>query len=441
MKQNTFSLLNSAWMIEDSGASSLIPQLISLIKGNQIEKVQADFPVIYMEMDSDGESYDVPEMNTAAQYICVLGIKTPIFKYDQRCGPIGTRSMTRILKEWEGNDNVIGVVIDIDSPGGQVSGLAEFANFIYNYSKPIVSFTDGYQCSAADYIASACNFKFASEYADLIGSNGTMLKYVNMDGILTKEGAVIKDIYASKSTRKNEEFRALEETGSDALILKNILDPMCDNFHADVRKFRPQTNAEVFDGAVYTPVNALDMNIIDDIGTIQNAFEKVIELSKENKQPSNNQNTNTMSKQLPRVQAVLGLDAPLASTEENGSYLNTEQLSTVEAHIETLEGSNTIAAQQLTDANTAHETAIALVTENLKTATNAVDNFLVTAGIPVQGTLKEKISVINAHLLAQGLKDGATGTRVITDVSGSIKNHDFVDASASHNQMANQLFK
>lgn len=417
MKQNTFSLLNSAWMIDGAGASAMIPQLLSLIKGNPMEKVQAEFPVVYMAMDESGNAQDVPVMNDASQYICVLGIKSAIFKYDQQCGPIGTRSMTAILKDWEANDNVIGVVVDIDSPGGQVSGLGEFANFIHNYSKPIVSFTDGYQCSAADYIASACDFKFASIYADFIGSNGTMMKYVNMDGLLTKEGAIIKDVYATKSKRKNEEGRALA-SGDEELIIKNVLDPMCENFHNDVRKFRPQTNQEVFDGAVYTPHDALEMNIIDDLGTIQDAFNKVIELSKAMKKPSNNQNTNTMSNHLPRVQAVLGLDAPLASTEENGSYLNAEQLSAVEAHIETLETSSATAAENLTEATTAHETAIATVTENLTTAESAVNSMLVTAGLPVTGTIAEKTIAINAELAKVGLKDGAAATVVIADVSG-----------------------
>lgn len=406
-------------MIEDAGASSLIPQLVSLIKGNQLDQVQADFPVVYMELGTHGANQSVPVMNDGSQYICVLGIKSPVFKYDQQCGPIGTRSMTSILKEWEANDKVLGVVIDIDSPGGQVSGLAEFANFIHNYSKPIVSYTDGYQCSAADYIASACDFKFASEYADLIGSNGTMMKYVNMDGLLTNQGAIVKDIYATKSTRKNEEFRALAADGAEELIIKNILDPMCENFHNDVRKFRPQTNEEVFDGAVYAPHNALEMNIIDSIGTIQNAFDKVIELSKQKTKPSNNQNTNTMSNQLPKVQAVLGLDAPLASTEENGSYLNAEQLSTVEAHIETLETSNESAAQQLIEAAAAHETALATVNENLTAAENAVDSMLVTAALPVEGTIIEKTAAINAHLAAIALKDGAVHTTVIADVNGA----------------------
>jgi len=179
----------------------MLPQLLSLIKGNELKEVESKLPVIFMEMD--GEEYtDIPEMNSTSQYINVLSIKTPLFKYDQNCGPVGTRSMSRLLKEWEANDNVVGVILDIDCPGGQVSGLAEFADFINSYSKPIVAYTDGLMASAAYYVAAACDHIVSNPNADFIGSIGTMLSYVDLDGILEKEGGIVKDIYATGSPRK-----------------------------------------------------------------------------------------------------------------------------------------------------------------------------------------------------------------------------------------------
>ena len=120
MKANTLSLLNSPWMITDAGKNSLYPELVSLLKGKQPVKSENTVPVVYMSMDENGDYIDVPETSSNSQYISVLSIKTPVFKYDQYCGPVGTRTMSRVLKEWEANDNIIGVVLDIDCPGGQV---------------------------------------------------------------------------------------------------------------------------------------------------------------------------------------------------------------------------------------------------------------------------------------------------------------------------------
>lgn len=412
-------------MITSNGASSLMPQLLSLIKGNSIKEIEAKLPVVYMEMD--GEDFvDIPEMNSNSQYINVLSIKTPLFKYDQMCGPSGTRSMTRLLKEWESNENVVGVILDIDCPGGQVSGLAEFADFLHNYSKPIVAYTDGLMASAAYYVAAACDHIVANPNADLIGSIGTMLTYVDLDGIIEAEGGVIKDIYATGSTRKNEEHRAMKD-GSDALLIKNILDPARDKFVADVNLYHPGIDASVFEGAVYSPADALDLGLINELGTLQTAFDKVIALSNASKPKQTLNNTlNMNTKQLPNVQAVLGLDAPLASTEENGSYLNFEQLDTIEAHIETLEATN-ISLQEAIDAavlDTSIQDQLVVAQSSVIGMEASIDTLLVSAGLLVEGTIEEKTAALNAKVLEMGSKDGAahTAPKLDNDNSGASGN-------------------
>lgn len=423
-------------MITSNGASSMMPQLLSLIKGNSIKEVEAQLPVVYMEMDGE-ELTDLPEMNSTSQYINVLSIKTPLFKYDQMCGPSGTRSMTRILKEWEANENVVGVILDIDCPGGQVSGLAEFADFLHNYSKPIVAYTDGLMASAAYYVAAACDHIVANPNADLIGSIGTMLTYVNLDGIIEAEGGVIKDIYATGSTRKNEEHRAMKE-GSDALLIKNILDPARDKFVADVNLYRPGIDASVFEGAVYAPADALALNLVNELGTLQTAFDKVIALSNASKPKQTLNNTlNMNTKQLPNVQAVLGLDAPLASTEENGSYLNFEQLDAIETHIETLEASN-VSLQEAIDASvldTSIQDQLVVAQSSVTGMEASIDTLLVSAGLPVEGTIEEKTIALNAKVLEMGSKDGASHTapKLDNEFSGSGNVIGGIDVTAALN--------
>ena len=423
-------------MITSNGASSMMPQLLSLIKGNSIKEVEAQLPVVYMEMDGE-ELTDLPEMNSTSQYINVLSIKTPLFKYDQMCGPSGTRSMTRILKEWEANENVVGVILDIDCPGGQVSGLAEFADFLHNYSKPIVAYTDGLMASAAYYVAAATDHIVANPNADLIGSIGTMLTYVNLDGIIEAEGGVIKDIYATGSTRKNEEHRAMKE-GSDALLIKNLLDPARDKFVADVNLYRPGIDASVFEGAVYAPADALALNLVNELGTLQTAFDKVIALSNASKPKQTLNNTlNMNTKQLPNVQAVLGLDAPLASTEENGSYLNFEQLDAIETHIETLEASN-VSLQEAIDASvldTSIQDQLVVAQSSVTGMEASIDTLLVSAGLPVEGTIEEKTIALNAKVLEMGSKDGASHTapKLDNEFSGSGNVIGGIDVTAALN--------
>ena len=397
-------------MIHDDAKASLMPYVISMLKGNEIKEVKTEFPVVFMEYSDDEEFSDVPDMADNSQYITVLSIKTPLYKYDQFCGPMGTRSMTRILKEWEANDNIIGVVLDIDCPGGQVAGLAEFAEFIHNYSKPIVSYTDGLVASAAFYVAAATKYCITNPHADFIGSIGTMLHYIDLDGMLTKEGAIIKDIYATKSPRKNEESRKMKDENSDALLIKNILDPCRDKFESDMMKYRPGMDAEVFDGAVYLPTEAIDKKMFDQMGTIKDAFDKVIELSNagknKNKKSNSNSNSNTMqTKPMPRLQAVLGLDAPLAITD-NGSFLMEDSLQSIEDRIEALETTNSTLTSDL-EAEQGKTTAAATAAT---TTEASIDAMMTEAGLTPSGDLTAKLTALSAKVTEMGGKDGAGAT-------------------------------
>lgn len=410
-------------MISEAGANALKPHLLSILQGKELKEVKSELPIIYMEHHED-EYSDVPEMNSTSQYINVLSIKTPLFKYDQMCGPSGTRTMMRVLKEWESNDNVIGVVLDIDCPGGQVSGLAEFSEFLANYSKPIVAYTDGLMASAAYYVAASSKYIVSNKNADFIGSIGTMLSYVDLDGIYEQMGAVIKDIYATGSGRKNEESRAMKDNNSDALLIKNILDPARDKFVADVKNFRSNIDESVFEGAIYVPAEALSLNLIDELGTLQTAFDKVIELSKEKKSSNQKPNTNMNTKSLPKVEAVLSLEAPLA-LNENGSFLNEEQLDTIEARFDALESENSTLQTQVSEAKTEKETAVNAITAQLTEATNtatametSVDAIMENLGLPVAGTLTEKLAAIDAKSIEVGKADGAAPTNPKIGVQG-----------------------
>lgn len=430
-------------MIDDSGKSSLIPHLISILKGNQVQEVKSEVPVIYMQVNSNQELSNTSEINDNAQYINVLSIKTPLYKYDQMCGPIGTRSMTKILKEWEANENVIGVVLDIDCPGGQVSGLAAFADYIYNFSKPIVSFSDGLVASGGLYVLGATDYAIISPFSDFVGSLGTMLSYVDLDGILEKDGAIIKDIYSTDSPRKNEEVRLMKNKNDESLYIKNIINPAANQFISDMNKFRPGMDSEVFQGAIYSPVEAVSKKLVDQLGTIQDAFNKVIELSNSKSSKNSNSKTNTMqTKQLPKLQAVLGLIAPLAITD-NGSFLNAEQLDLMESRLAALEESEVTLQTQLQEAqnNTELQTNLTTAQTTITGFETSVDAILTETGVIATGTITEKLTSLSAKVTEMAGKDGANPTNVIVDPKPSADLPKYVDANAEHNQLANQMFK
>ena len=270
-------------------------------------------------MDPDGEDQN-------QEMVAVINIKTPIYKYSQECGPRGTKDIIKTMERLKGNSDIAGVVLDTDSGGGQVYGTPEFYDYVKAYSKPVVTYTDGLLCSAAYYFAAASSHIVANKRAEAIGSIGAYAQFLDLSGYYEKQGAKIHTVYAEKSTEKNKSYRDLM-AGDPKTYIKEDLNPIVDEFISDIKDVRPKISEDVFKGATYNANISLEKGLIDSIGTLQDAIDKVFELKNSN----SNKSQNTMSKpqSFPNLEKVLGLETPLAETE-NGSYLQGEQKTTIE---------------------------------------------------------------------------------------------------------------
>jgi protease-4 len=418
--------------------ASLIPSIYKSLTDNSIENKTME-----QRISEKQNAVENTSTNLSANKVVVVDFNQPVVKFDYGYW-LGTKTYAKILSALEKDDTVAGVVLNIDSGGGQVYGTPEFYDFIKNYSKPIVAYTDGYMCSGAYYIAAPTNRIFANKRSDAIGSIGAYATLIDTDGILEHFGAKVHTIYATKSTEKNSEYRDVMENSNYEPYIKNQLDPIVESFISDMKDARPNLNEDVFKGGTWTGEQALEMGLVDENGTIQDAINYVFELTIQ----ANNQksNTNMNTKSLPKVEAVLGLEAPLALSE-NGSYLNEEQLDTIEARFDAIETENSTLQTQLTDASTANATAVEALTNQLTDATAnvtameaSVDAIMENLGLPIAGTVTEKLTAINAKSVEVGGKDGAGVTTPKIGISAGGKN-EFVDATASHNQIANNLNK
>lgn len=437
-------------MFSGDTGNDLIPFLMNIISGKEIKETlnTTGFYLSDATMAFDPFNPNEPNDSTSKEdKVGIIQVHHPIFKYDQACGPRGTQSIMAVLENWKNDASVVGVVMDFNSGGGQVSGTPEIANYIFNYDKPIVSYSNDIVGSAAYYMYAAANYRMLNEFADVVGSIGVMTQGINMKGIIEKQGGKVYEIYSDLSPEKNNASRELQN-GNERPLIETMLNPMAQKFHDDMKRFVPNISEKALKGDVFSPEEAINEGLVDSFGTLQNAIDKVFELSKAKKSSNQKPNTNMTTKSLPKLEAVLGLEASLALTDD-GSYLNEGQLETIEARIDELEAENASLQTQATDAANAHQTAIDAVTAQLTEATTnatatatametSVDAIMENLGLPVEGSLTEKLAAIDAKATEVGKRDGATATAPRIGASPEVKN-DFVDPSASHNQIANQI--
>ena len=444
--KNLHSLLNGQWFIHESYGKSLLPSLYAMMEGKDISTNQPNTaaPEIITALRNGNVAAAGDAGSSNNEYVVILNLKDPIYKYNQECGPQGTKSKMRTLEVYRNDAACVGVVLDIDSGGGQVSGTPEFYDYLLAYGKPVVSYTDGYMCSAAYYIGSAAKHIIANKRADHIGSIGAMVHFIDVTGIYEKMGATIVTEYATKSTQKNRDYENLLK-GKPEEYIKNQLDPIVDSFHADMKAVRSNLDEEVLAGGTWNAEGSLARGLVDELGTLQTAVDKVFELAAAQ---NSNQNPDNMSKPRANVQAVLGLTVPLVSTADKGSYLNEEQLDTIETSLADAEANAATLQTSLDEATAAQTkaegdltTATAAHTAETTATETAVDTMLTDAGLPVAGTLPEKLTSLSSHFAVLNKNDGATHTTTRTDGKPGAGAKTYLDKSAAHNQLANELYK
>jgi protease-4 len=414
MNKNTFSLLSSNWMINQSSKAALMPFLLSILKGQNISSDSLE-PTKFLFADASGnfQSLENSEgLSIQQNSVAIVNIHHPIFKYDQTCGPKGTQSIMQTLREFEANPNIKGVVLDFNSGGGQASGNAEFFDFIKDYSKPVVSFTKDMIGSAAYYMASASDFIIAHKHADFIGSIGTMFSKIDIQGALKKQGVEVIEEYSDLSPDKNKLSRSLA-AGDTSVLIKEYLNPMASQFHEAVKSARPNITEKALKGDIFNPKQSLKEGLIDQIGTLQNAIDKVFEISKAN----TNTNSQTMSKNYSSIQETLGLEVAFESNNDAGFFLSEEQMETLENKISGIPASIEAATKPLNATITDFQETVRIASEKETAISASITAALTTADITEELNGADAITALAKKVVEYGQLDGSKHTIIVNNAN------------------------
>lgn len=177
------------------------------------------------------------------------------------------QSLTKNIKTAisEGWNNIL---LNIDSPGGELASLFEFTDFIHGLVKQgvnISSFISGYGTSAAYAIAAATNQIYASD-TSVSGSIAVIASLMNVSKADEKMGIDYK-ILRSKSEKAllnpHEPFTEKAINDLEALLAKYD-----DIFNARINIYRPNLSIDKinsFKGNSFISEEALNLGLIDTI--------------------------------------------------------------------------------------------------------------------------------------------------------------------------------
>jgi signal peptide peptidase SppA len=169
--------------------------------GNQISHVDAANMV---------ESYTVKTMNGSAN-IAVIPIHGYLAHRSMGHYPgyyTGYGFIDNAVTEAENDPNIDGVIFDINSGGGMVSGAFESAALIRNMKKPNVSIVDDSAYSAAYLLASATGHIFVAKTGG-VGSIGVVTMHVDMSKAVEEAGYKITMLFAGDHKVDGNPYEAL----------------------------------------------------------------------------------------------------------------------------------------------------------------------------------------------------------------------------------------
>lgn len=206
------------------------------------------------------------------------------------------------------DDHIKGVVLRIDSPGGSVSA----SDYIYHHLKelrvaklkklkektpdekhefPMIVSMGSMAASGGYYIAMAVGDQPQSIYAEpttTTGSIGVLIPHYDISGLLEKYD--IKDDTIATHPRKTMLSMTKEMTPEERELVRDYINESFSRFKDIIKEGRPHFKKdesalnELATGEIFSAQQAKKSGLVDEIGFIEAAIDRTIELAKLDKE-------------------------------------------------------------------------------------------------------------------------------------------------------------
>lgn len=189
------------------------------------------------------------------------------------------------LKKASEDKMVKGVIVRLDTPGGEVTASDIIYHEILNFKRrtgiPVLALMMGLTASGGYYIASACDHLIAHP-STLTGSIGVISLFPNLEGLFEKVGIQVQVIKSGDLKDSGSAFRKM--TDQEREVFQQIVQEYHQNFQDVVYENRKELLSmadltKIADGRVMTASQALEAKLIDEIGYFDRALEVILDLA------------------------------------------------------------------------------------------------------------------------------------------------------------------
>jgi len=211
-----------------------------------------------------------------------LGMRVGIL--DKMSGMTDFLDLQSAIDDAISDENVEGLILQIDSPGGTANGTPETASLIgaVKAKIPVVAFTDTQMASAAYWLAVPSDLIIATPSAR-VGSIGVYLAL--LDESRASENAGYKQEMFATGKYKGMGYPGLPLSQEQKDHLQASVDEIFEDFKSAVLANRP-VNADAMQGQTFRALEAVGEGLIDEVGDFDTALQRTRELINERKNKS-----------------------------------------------------------------------------------------------------------------------------------------------------------
>lgn len=197
-------------------------------------------------------------------------------------GPImDSTEIVAKIDEATKDDNIKGVLLSVNSPGGAVAPSIEIAYAIKRLKakKPVIAYAKG-TIASGSYYASIWADEIVANPGSMVGSIGVIMQGANLSGLMEKVGIKSQSVIAGKYKQIGTPDRPWKNY--EVAELNKVIQGTYDMFSTDVANARGLdiSKRDTFANAhIFTALQAKEVGLVDSLGVEYDAKAKLVKLS------------------------------------------------------------------------------------------------------------------------------------------------------------------
>ena len=219
----------------------------------------------------------------ATDRIAVIDVKGAITSDAESFGGAiaNSRQIVKLIRAAKDDAGVKAIIIDLDTPGGEVTASDEIYHELKLCGKPVVAMMNTMAASGGYYVACGSNKIVANKFT-MTGSIGVIMSSVDVSGLL--DWAKVKPEFYTSGKMKTMLNPAKPTTEEEAKVVQALVMDAYKEFAGIVSEARKIplekiTDGEIGDGRVFDGEQALANGLVDQIGYFTAAEDAALELA------------------------------------------------------------------------------------------------------------------------------------------------------------------